>query len=188
MIAARVVVVATAVPRCRWAVDRAAESGGCPLLVPRVGVTFWHGLPPDDPTMLPAACCTGSHAQWQSIIVKGARVSDSDFWHLKPPKRLGMSVVGNARQGLASALRNSSLRIVVLSYTDGLRLPPGVEMGDARRFEQQCKFWQPVWEGSVVQRHIPDCLGRMVFFGDIVVVVLASGADLSREGCHFLFG
>ena len=170
VIAAIVVAVATAAPRFRWAVAHAAESGGCPLLVPRVGVTFWHGLPPDDPTMLPAACCTGSHAQWQSIIVKGARVSDSDFWHFKPPKRLGMSVVGNARQGLASALRNSSLRIVVLSYTDGLRLPPGVELCDARRFERQCELWQPFLEGGIVHRHIPRPFwphGPMVFFGDM---------------------
>ena len=100
-----------------------------------------------------------------------------------------MSVVGNARQGLASALRNSSLRIVVLSYTDGLRLPPGVELCDARRFERQCELWQPFLEGGIVQYNIPRPFGlHGVFFGDIVVLVPTSGADLSREGCHFLLG
>ena len=100
-----------------------------------------------------------------------------------------MSVVGNVRQGLGSAIRNSSLRIVLLSYTDGLRLPPDVELCDARRFEQQCELWQFFLEGGIVQRHIPRRVGpHGVLRRDIVVIVPASGTDLSREGSRFLLG
>ena len=43
--------------------------------------------------------------------------------------------------------------------------------------------------GGIVQYNSPRPFGlHGVFFGDIVVLVPTSGADLSRQGCHFLLG